>query len=142
MGSFFRQAVCLAALALLPAAGEAIYFRERVAWRQRAPSDEVNLAQTDGFGAHIMWIDARSREQFEAAHVPGAFLLNAGEWDELLPAMLNAWTPDRKLVVYCSAQSCDASKEVARRLKEEAGLKNVYVLTGGWEAWQSGHHAH
>ncbi|MEP7071292.1 MAG: rhodanese-like domain-containing protein [Verrucomicrobiota bacterium] len=142
MGSFFRQAVCLAALALLPAAGEAIYFRERVSWRQPAPSDEVNLAQADGFAAQVMWIDARPREQFEAKHVPGAFLLNAGEWDELLPAMLNAWTPDRKLVVYCSAQSCDASKEVARRLKEEAGLKNVYVLTGGWEAWQSGHYAH
>lgn len=142
MGSFFRQAVCVAALALLPAAGEAIYFRERVSWRQPALSDEVNLAQADGFGAQVMWIDARSREQFETAHVPEAFLLNAGEWEELLPAMLNAWTPDRKLVVYCSAQSCDASKEVARRLKEEAGLKNVYVLSGGWETWQSGRHAH
>jgi len=49
--------------------------------------------------------------------------------------MLNAWSPDKRVVVYCSSQSCAASHEVVRRLREEAELKNVFVLRGGWETW-------
>ena len=83
-----------------------------------------------------MWLDARPDEEFAAGHIPGAKLLNAEHWDSLLPEVLNAWTPGQKVIVYCSKQSCDASHEVARRLREEANLKNVFVLEGGWEAWQ------
>jgi rhodanese-related sulfurtransferase len=53
--------------------------------------------------------------------------------------MLAAWSPENRTVVYCSSQSCAASHEVARRLREEAGLDNVYVLHGGWEAWLEAH---
>jgi rhodanese-related sulfurtransferase len=49
--------------------------------------------------------------------------------------MLNTWSPDKRTVVYCSTQACHASHEVAKRLREEAGLQNVYVLHGGWEKW-------
>jgi hypothetical protein len=38
-------------------------------------------------------------------------------------------------VVYCSSLSCNASREVARRLRREAQLPDVFVLEGGWEAW-------
>jgi len=38
-------------------------------------------------------------------------------------------------VVYCSSLNCNASREVARRLRDEAQLKNVFVLEGGWEEW-------
>jgi ligand-binding SRPBCC domain-containing protein len=30
----------------------------------------------------------------------------------------------------------NASSEVANRLRSEMGLKEVYVLTGGWAAWK------
>ena len=83
-----------------------------------------------------MWLDARPGGEFAAGHIPGAKLLNAEGWDSLLPEVLNAWTPGQNVIVYCSKQSCDASHEVARRLREEANLKNVFVLEGGWEAWQ------
>jgi rhodanese-related sulfurtransferase len=132
------QALLLAVLALLPALGEAIYFRDRISWVQPAVADEVNVAQARDFGQAIMWIDARPEEDFIAEHIPDAVLLNAENWDSLLPTMLDAWSPDRKVVVYCSQQNCDASREVARRLREEAGLKDVFVLTGGWEAWKKG----
>jgi rhodanese-related sulfurtransferase len=39
------------------------------------------------------------------------------------------------VVVYCSSLSCNAALEVAKRLRDEAQLKNVYVLEGGWEEW-------
>jgi rhodanese-related sulfurtransferase len=54
----------------------------------------------------------------------------------LLPQFLTAWSPEKKVVVYCSAQSCNAAREVAKRLRDEAQLKNVFVLEGGWEEWR------
>lgn len=131
-----RQALLLAGLALLPALGEAIYFRDRISWIEPARADEVTVVQSRNFGRGVMWIDARPEGDFAVEHVPGALLLNAENWDRLLPAVLNAWSPERKLVVYCNQQNCDASREVARRLREEVGLKDVFVLTGGWEAWK------
>jgi rhodanese-related sulfurtransferase len=53
----------------------------------------------------------------------------------MLPRMLASWSPEKRVVVYCSSESCGASREVARRLREEARLQNVFVLEGGWEAW-------
>jgi len=131
-----RQALLLLGLALLPAIGQALYLRDRVFWQQPAAADEATVAQAEGWGRAALWIDARPDEEFAAGHVAGALPLNTEEWDKLLPQVLNSWSPDRKVVVYCSKQTCGASREVARRLRDEAGLKNVFVLTGGWEAWQ------
>jgi len=135
MATIVRQALLLLGLAFLPAIGQALYLREHVSWQQPAAADEVTVAQAQAWRNSTLWIDARPRDEFEKEHIPGAMLLNTEEWDVLLPAVLTAWAPDRKLVVYCSKQTCGASREVARRLHEEAGLKNVFVLQGGWEEW-------
>lgn len=96
----------------------------------------MTVTEARRWGTTVMWIDARPADEFQAGHVPSALPLNTDEWDRLLPEVLNRWSPGRKLVVYCSKQTCGASREVARRLKDEAGLKNIFVLSGGWEAWQ------
>lgn len=136
MSRLVRQVFALLGVALLPAAGQALYMRERVSWRHPPAADEATVDQARGLGRMIMWIDARPEEDFAAAHIPGALPLSVESWDKELPEVLNQWTPERKVVVYCSKQSCDASREVARRLKDEAGLKDVVVLQGGWEAWR------
>jgi rhodanese-related sulfurtransferase len=132
----FRQALFLLGLAFLPAIGQAIYLRHEIAW-EAAPllPDEVKLVEARTWGDAALWVDARPNEQFAQGHVPGAILLNEDHWNELLPQMLAVWAPDKKTVVYCSRQSCAASHEVAKRLREEAGLKDVFVLHGGWETW-------
>jgi rhodanese-related sulfurtransferase len=131
-----REAALLVTLAFVPAIAQAVYHRDRVSWQAPAVAKyEVTLAQTADWGDTVMWIDARPDEQFDRQHVPGALLLNEDRWNELLPQMLQVWSPDKRIVVYCSSQSCAASHEVARRLREEAGLENVSVLHGGWEAW-------
>ena len=135
--SLVRQILLLFGLAVLPAIGQAIYYRNDVSWHQR-PMDAalVSVAQAKEWGNAVLWIDARPGEEFARGHIPGAILLNEDEWNELLPALLTAWSPERKLVVYCSRQSCNASHAVAERLRNEAELKNVFVLDGGWEEWQ------
>ena len=95
----------------------------------------VTVAQARAWGGDAIWVDARPEEEFEKQHVPGAILLNEDRWNEMLPRMLATWSPEKRVVVYCSSESCGASREVARRLREEARLQNVFVLEGGWEAW-------
>ena len=134
--SAVRQALLLIALAFLPAIGEAIYFRNTVSWQSRdLASEMVDLDRAQSWGASAMWVDARPDNEFEQDHVPGAIPLNEDRWNELLPAFLGQWSPDKKIVVYCSSQSCNASREVAKRLRDEAQLKDVFVLEGGWEGW-------
>ncbi len=124
-------------LALLPAVGQAVYYRDRISWQSPvAPGEGVTVSRAQSWGAAALWVDARPEEQFETAHVPGAVLLNEDRWNELLPQLLAAWSPEKRLVVYCSSQSCGTSREVARRLRTDAGLQNVFVLVGGWEAWR------
>jgi rhodanese-related sulfurtransferase len=130
--------VLLLALALLPAAVPALYFRDRILWEARvAESDMVSVELARSWGADAIWIDARPEADFESDHVPDAILLNEDRWNELLPQFLQQrWSPEKKLVVYCSAESCNLAGDVARRLREEAKLPNqIRVLKGGWEEW-------
>lgn len=135
--SVFGQAILLIGFAFLPAIGQALFFRGNPALEAKPPdAHEVTLAQAKSWGDAVLWVDARPEEEFEKAHVPGALSLNEDRFAELLPLVLAAWSPERKIVVYCSRKSCGASHAVAERLRNDAQLKNVYVLPGGWEEWQ------
>jgi rhodanese-related sulfurtransferase len=131
-----KQAAALILLALLPAVGQAIYLRDKVSWQSPVPASEmvtVDLARS--WGNNAIWVDARPDNEFETDHVPGAIQLNEDRWNELLPPFLATWSPDKKVVVYCSTQSCNLALDVARRLRNEAQIKDVFVLQGGWEEW-------
>jgi rhodanese-related sulfurtransferase len=130
------QALLLVVVAAIPAAGEAFYFRQKISWTSRIPASEiVDLDLARSWGANVIWVDARPDNEYEKDHVPGAILLNEDRWNELLPQFLGQWSPDKKVVVYCSTRSCNLAGDVARRLRDEAQLKNVFVLEGGWEEW-------
>jgi rhodanese-related sulfurtransferase len=134
--SLASQALILAVLALVPGMGEAVYFRHNISWRSAIPPSELaTVAQARAWGENVIWVDARPEEEFARDHVPGALSLNEDRWNELLPQFLGVWSPGKKIVVYCSSLSCNASREIARRLRKEAQLTDVFVLEGGWEAW-------
>jgi rhodanese-related sulfurtransferase len=131
-----REGLILIGLAFLPAIGEGIYFRDKVSWQSPIPASElVTVDQARSWGDSAIWVDARPDEEFSRDHVPGAFSLNEDHWNELLAQFLPNLSPDKKVVVYCSAESCNAAREVAKRLRDEAQLKDVFVLQGGWEEW-------
>ena len=135
--SLVRQVLFLLGIAFLPAIGQALYYRDAASWNQPpADSAPVSVAEAKRWGATALWIDARAETEFTKAHVPGAMRLDEDDWNTLLPAVLAAWSPERKVVVYCSRLTCNASHAVAERLRHEVGLKNVYVLQGGWEEWE------
>lgn len=137
MKSLLRQSLILIGLALVPAVGQAVYYWDKVSWQTPvAASEMVALAQARSWSTDAIWIDARPQDEFEREHVPGALLLNEDRWNELLPQVLAVWAPEKRVVVYCSSESCGSSREIAHRLRKEAGLTNVFVLEGGWEAWK------
>ena len=138
MKALLRQSAVLIALALLPAVVQALYLREKIPWQSRvAESDFVEVDTARGWAANIIWVDARPSEEFERGHIPGAVSLNEDRWVEGLSQFLGTqWSPRKKIVVYCSAASCNLAEDVARRLREEAKLPNdIRILKGGWEAW-------
>ncbi|PYJ39269.1 MAG: hypothetical protein DME81_03730, partial [Verrucomicrobia bacterium] len=66
-----RQALVLAALALLPGIGQAIYFRDKVSWQSPIPASEmVTVAQARAWDGNAIWVDARPDVEFERDHVP------------------------------------------------------------------------
>jgi rhodanese-related sulfurtransferase len=136
--ALLRQSAVLVALALLPAALQALYLRDKIPWQSRvADSDFVDVQTARSWGASVIWVDARPTDEFERDHVPGAVSLNEDRWGEALAQFMGKdWLPEKKIVVYCSAASCNLAEDVARRLRDEAKLPNdIRILKGGWEAW-------
>jgi rhodanese-related sulfurtransferase len=131
--SALRQGIVILALALIPAVAAGLWHPKRPAW----PSDEVTVATAERWNP--LWIDARPAADFARAHVPGALSLNEDQWEVSIGAVLDQWDPNRKVVVYCSSLSCQLSHDVARRLRQDMDMQNVFVLQGGWEAWQRSH---
>lgn len=125
---------------ILPAIGTGLLHPKAPIWNiAELKPGEIRVRDALAWGDQVLWIDARSGQLFEQEHIPGipgALRLNEDEWESLLPQLLQVWHPDRKVVVYCDSSACQASHNVARRLREEVGLTDVYVLHGGWAAWK------
>jgi rhodanese-related sulfurtransferase len=132
-----RQASLIFLAALIPASLTAAFHPLRPPWSEEtlAPGEE-RIQTVLAWGREVLWIDARSANEYQAEHVPGAILLNLEAWDQLFPLFLDQWNPEKKVVVYCSSTACELSHEVAERLRK-GGIEPVYVLKGGWEAWKS-----
>lgn len=134
----FLGGLLLAVLPLFPAALASFFHPQRPSWDAKAPvKGEVWLAAVQSWQpATVLWIDARAKAAYDKERIPGALLLNEDDWDNLLEKVLEAWDPDLRLVVYCDARTCQPGREVAKRLREQVGLEEVYFLKGGWQAWQ------
>ena len=81
--------------------------------------------------------DAREPDAYAASHIPQAIPLSEGNWDADLIEFLNEWTPTRPVVVYCGGGTCGISKRIAVRLMNDLPQSTIYVLKGGYPAWQN-----
>jgi 3-mercaptopyruvate sulfurtransferase SseA len=107
--------------------------------QEKLADDEVSLATIgQRWQGRVLWIDARLREVYDKAHVPGALLLNEQELDMLLTEHIEK-LQDNKLpvIIYCDGHACQASRKIRAYLMRNMGLTDVWVLHGGWPAWQS-----
>ncbi len=89
-------------------------------------------AQIDA-GAAV--VDARPREEFLAAHVPGAVSLPFAEFSTGRPQALDFLPTDSPIVIYCSGGDCDASHKVATMLGS-FGFSQTVLFDPGFPAWE------
>ena len=75
------------------------------------------------------FIDIRDSGSYQAAHVPGALHLHDGNIQDFVQ---NA-AKDQPMIVYC--YHGNSSLNAAAYLIE-SGFKNVYSMSGGFEAWR------
>ncbi len=117
------------------------------AWRLHPDRNHFNLAhwriaeitarELASLNSVPLLLDAREEEAFAQKHMPGAIHLSGQKWDDELPTFLGAWQPESPVVIYCNGQSCGASKLVALRLLNDLPAANIYVLKGGFPAWEA-----
>ena len=137
----WKQILLLLFLPALLGTGTACLHPQAPSWSKDTPAEgEVTLAMVDSWEQRPLWVDARSRREFEREHVPGAVLLTEHDWHDQFVDFLDRWihAGEPTVVVYCGSHGCRASHQVAERLKEETGSEDIYVLRGGWDTWKKG----
>jgi rhodanese-related sulfurtransferase len=110
----------------------------REALRRGLETTDVHGAMAMRGRPGVVFLDARTPEEFAMSHVAGAKLLPQeaiyGDLDAAAKDM--GLTPDNRLVVYCGNILCDRSKELAEALRT-AGYAYVTVMPDGFDGWQA-----
>lgn len=84
----------------------------------------------------VIWVDARSEEDFAQAHAPGALWYDPADPTASMTRLLEQWLQaPHTIVVYCADAGCGTSKQVAEELRANLPDAEIYSLKGGWDAW-------
>ncbi|GAB4490045.1 MAG: rhodanese-like domain-containing protein [Thermodesulfovibrionales bacterium] len=78
-------------------------------------------------------IDARTKEEYQEAHIVKAVNIPEKEFENLLPTLPQDRTA--LLVIYCNGVKCGKSKKVAVKAAE-AGFTNILLYAEGFPVWE------
>ncbi|MBA2743288.1 MAG: molybdopterin-synthase adenylyltransferase MoeB [Chthoniobacterales bacterium] len=92
--------------------------------------DALDLQRKRAAGENLTLLDVREPFEDEIARIDGRVLIPLGE----LPDRVNEIPPSTPVVVYCHSGVRSAH---AAQLLRQAGIEQVYNLTGGIEAWST-----
>jgi len=81
-----------------------------------------------------LFLDARPEAFYRMSHIPGALPLPEEDFDPAFARLEPRLRGTLDIVVYCSGFGCEASHDVARKLKER-GIPAA-ILHEGWPAWE------
>ncbi len=84
----------------------------------------------------VLFVDARSQDNYEDGHIPGAISLPVGQFDERIESFLNRYSSDQPVVTYCSGRTCEDSHDLAQFLSD-AGFTNVRIFIDGFPGWKA-----
>jgi rhodanese-related sulfurtransferase len=107
-----------------------------------APADGhfLDLEQAhEAFFAGEVFLDARPRHEYDAAHIEGAYPLSTeaiseGQAGDVLDELL-ALGYSQPMVIYCHGGDCDASENTAIRL-QAMGFTNLRIMKAGFDEWR------
>lgn len=78
-------------------------------------------------------IDARTKEEYDEAHIIGALNVQEKNFESMLPKL--PADKNALLVIYCNGVKCGKSKKVAAKA-EAAGYMNVVPYNEGFPVWE------
>ncbi|MBI3932775.1 MAG: rhodanese-like domain-containing protein [Acidobacteria bacterium] len=81
-----------------------------------------------------LFLDARPAAFYQMSHVPGALPLPEDDFEPHFARIESRLRSALDVIVYCSGYGCEASHDVARKLKER-GIPAA-ILHEGWPGWQ------
>lgn len=95
---------------------------------------DVTLARKLYDSGKFVFVDARSRDDYEEGHIKGAVSLPVGEFDEKIEVFLEQYSPEKAIVTYCSGRTCEDSHQLAQLLFE-FGYTEINVFIDGYPGW-------
>jgi len=138
MVTTIRQSLLIAVLALVAGLLTMAIHPGAPTWDPWEPEEgALSLDEVQAITGPVLWIDARSEDEFFSGHIPGAILVSEDDWEGGLGRLFEVWEPEQVLIVYCGAEACMSSRVVMRRLREDLQEENIYYLKGGWFVWQA-----
>ncbi len=85
---------------------------------------------------NVLFVDARSQDNYEDGHIPGAVSLPVGQFDEQIESFLNRHSTDTRIVTYCSGRTCEDSHNLAQLLSD-VGFSHASVFIDGFPGWKA-----
>jgi rhodanese-related sulfurtransferase len=83
-----------------------------------------------------LFVDVRSRFDYESGHIPGAVNLPDEEFEIVFPTLQRRLERAEALVVYCKSTDCGKSLWSAIRLRQK-GLQQTKIYPEGWNEWST-----
>jgi rhodanese-related sulfurtransferase len=87
----------------------------------------------------VLFVDARSADEYSASHVESAVNLPQNETDDWLDRIMTEIDPQTFIITYCSDRHCHLAKDLADTL-HMAGFNRVYYLKEGLAEWEKQGH--
>jgi len=81
-------------------------------------------------------VDARTRDNYDNGHIPGAVSLPVGQFDALIDTFLDQHDIEQPIVTYCSGRTCEDSHNLAQLLTD-FGYADVKVFIDGYPGWEA-----
>jgi rhodanese-related sulfurtransferase len=98
--------------------------------------DSVAWAKSLFDKGDVLYVDARSQNDYENGHIPGAVSLPMGQFEAGIEFFLNRYPPEQPIVTYCSGRTCEDSHDLAQALSD-LGFTNVRIFIDGFLGWEA-----
>ncbi|MDQ7785604.1 MAG: rhodanese-like domain-containing protein [Desulfomonilaceae bacterium] len=96
--------------------------------------DEKEAREHYGNGETV-FVDARTRDDYDKSHVEGAVFLSPEDVEERFVSVRDLLPEDGRIILYCYGPECDMAERVADFLGQ-LGYRNMMIMTAGYAAWK------
>jgi rhodanese-related sulfurtransferase len=97
---------------------------------------DIALAKELWDSTNYVFIDARSRDDYDEGHIKGAVSLPVGQFDEKIETFIEQYPPEAAIITYCSGRTCEDSHNLAKLLVA-FGYTEINVFIDGYPGWKA-----